>query len=216
MTVRRVINRGGAIIGMFPSLKMQRPVRYESSIERDLCYLLEFDPQVHRYHEQPFTITHTTRDGDTHQYPPDFQVYRTTGLHDLVECKPDALRNDPHTRQQIEIGPAWSDANNHIFCLVTDRELRQGHTLDNIKMLWRYARMRVDPHVLSRTHDYLWHNAGATIAQTAAYALQTSEQPHHGPYLYALVFQHVLNTVLTAPLSWNSGLWVSLPDQQKG
>ncbi len=214
MAVRKPRNHGGNIIGMFPSLKMQRPVRYESTIERDLCYLLEFDEHVTSYHEQPFTIEHTAGDGKAHHYTPDFQVHRKNGPGDLVECKPAALQDDQHTRQQIAIGQAWADANDYTFCLVTDTELRTGHTLDKIKVLWRYCRMPVAHDLIARTVDYLTRAPGATVAQTAAAALRSTEQHQHVPYLYALLFRHILTTDLTVPLSGHSRLWLAAATPQ--
>jgi hypothetical protein len=216
MAVRSVSNRGGNIIGMFPSLKMQRPVRYESTIERDLCYLLEFDPHVIRYVEQPFTITQPTHDGTTHRYTPDFQIFRTHGVCDLVECKPAARLDDPHTRQQLEMGHAWADAHQHTFRLVTDHDVRHGALLENVRLLWRSCRMPVAHDLVVRTIAYLTESPGATIAQTAAAALQRTAPRQHVPYLCTLLFQHVVITDLTMPLSCHSRLWLPTHGAQEG
>jgi hypothetical protein len=39
MSVRKVTNRGGNIIGKFPSFKMKRAIQFESTLERDYLYL---------------------------------------------------------------------------------------------------------------------------------------------------------------------------------
>ncbi|MDC5205832.1 Tn7 transposase TnsA N-terminal domain-containing protein, partial [Acinetobacter baumannii] len=45
--------------------------RYESSLERDLMILMEFDPTVHLYTPQPIVIQYKSSDGKTHRYIPD-------------------------------------------------------------------------------------------------------------------------------------------------
>jgi hypothetical protein len=60
MPVRKVSNRGGNIIGRFPSLKLERMVDFESLIERDFIYMLDFDSDVVSFTEQPLTIEYDT------------------------------------------------------------------------------------------------------------------------------------------------------------
>jgi hypothetical protein len=56
MPVRKVSNRGGNIIGKFPSIKMRRMIAFESLLERDFIYLLDYDKDVEWFEEQPLTI----------------------------------------------------------------------------------------------------------------------------------------------------------------
>jgi len=44
--VRKATNRGKNIIGYFPSVKMGRMINFESLIERDFIYLLDFEQEV--------------------------------------------------------------------------------------------------------------------------------------------------------------------------
>src|SRR5215470_15370705 len=100
MGVRRVRNSGGNVIGTFPSLKMREQIPYESTIERDLLYFLEYETNVVCYQAQPFAITGSSADGAAHSYIPDFQVIRTDSK-EIVECKPAARLNEAHARQQL-------------------------------------------------------------------------------------------------------------------
>lgn len=61
----------GPIRGDFPSLKLGRMVRYNSTIERDLLYFLEFWQVVICYKEQPMTIEWIMADGQRRHYTPD-------------------------------------------------------------------------------------------------------------------------------------------------
>ena len=91
MPVRKVSNRGGNIIGHYPSLKLGRMVAFESLIERDLIYLLDFEPDVTWFAEQPFTISYQY-EGKALNYTPDFHVIRAD-QNILVECKPQKFVN---------------------------------------------------------------------------------------------------------------------------
>jgi hypothetical protein len=73
MSVRRVSNRGGNIVGHFPSLKLGRMVAFESLIERDFIYLLDYEPAVEHFSEQPLVIRYQHA-GKKRQYTPDFHV----------------------------------------------------------------------------------------------------------------------------------------------
>jgi len=69
---------------------------YESTIERDFVFFLKFDPTVVTYQAQPMIISWTDAEGNTHTYTPDFLVVRTD-RKEIVECKPEALLDHPHT-----------------------------------------------------------------------------------------------------------------------
>jgi hypothetical protein len=112
---------------------MAKSVSYESTIERDLLFFLEFDPSVIHYEAQPLTIKAITTNGIEYSYTPDFEVKQTDSFPQLVECKPLALLQVEHTLRQIEIGKNWCNKNNYNFVVVTDADLRTGPRLFNLK-----------------------------------------------------------------------------------
>src|SRR5713101_7989933 len=89
MGARRLSKRKHGLNGLFPSLKTGRMVWFESFLERDFIYWLEFEPSVVTFAEQPFTLEYAHL-GKTRRYTPDFHVrYATRPERDvLVECKP--------------------------------------------------------------------------------------------------------------------------------
>ena len=64
--VRRIGIQSRSITGTMPN-----GARYESSLERDLMILLNFDPLVYLYTPQPITISYKLPDGSWHKYTPD-------------------------------------------------------------------------------------------------------------------------------------------------
>lgn len=82
--VRKVSNRGGNAIGRFPSTKMVRMIAFESLLERDFIYLLDYDPAVEWFEEQLLSIEYL-HEGKLLHYTPDFHLLED-GQHVLVEC----------------------------------------------------------------------------------------------------------------------------------
>src|SRR5205814_2674316 len=83
----RKIPRYGAQknIGKFFSVKTGLVAWYESLLERDEMYLLDFDPFVTFWCEQPLKIRYVLN-GKIHFYTPDLEVHRLA-VKQLVEVK---------------------------------------------------------------------------------------------------------------------------------
>ena len=139
--VREVSNRGGNIIGKFPSLKMQQMLPFESLIERDYLYILDFEQDVRGFAAQPFSIPYSLG-AKTRNYTPDFYVLRHT-VQDVVECKPAKLVNIPENQAKHQAAAAWCTERNCRFSIVTDLELRKGFRLQNVKLLTQFARYSI-------------------------------------------------------------------------
>ncbi len=193
---------GGAVSGTFPSLKLGRLVVYASSVERDFLFFAEFDRDILHYQEQPFCLTGELPDGSMHRYTPDFLVHRA-GEQQLVECKPADALDHPHTQQQCALGEAWAAEHDCTFRLVTDEELRVGHVLANLKLLWRYSRWPLDAHAAATCLALVQAQPELTLAQLAA--LHQPDQPYQAmPLIYALLSHHRLRADLTQVLTPDS------------
>lgn len=81
-----VTGRKCTFTGLFPSAKTRRQIAYESLDERNLICLMENDPDVDGYDEQPPALPWS--DGEqAHLYHPDLLV-RRSGKRILAEAKP--------------------------------------------------------------------------------------------------------------------------------
>ncbi len=215
MPVRKVSNRGGNVIGSFPSLIKGEKIMYESTIERDIVFHFKFDPTVLTYRAQPMVITGTDTEGKVHTYTPDFLVVRTD-RKEIVECKPEALLDHPHTLQQIRIGEKWAEANNHDFVIVTDTDLRKDQTLANLKLFFRYCRVAVPTAMLASCIAYLkTRPEGITFEDVARFLTPLGDssemqQPYRqAPFIYSMLFHHILQADLAKPISSASILRLS-------
>ena len=207
MPVRKVSNWGGNIIGSFSSLKMKMSIKYESTIERDFLYLLEYDSTVIAYYAQPMIITARDAEEKEHTYIPDFLVERTD-RKEIIECKPEELLNQPHAQQQKQMGEEWAHANGHHFVMVTDTDLRKDHTLANLKLLWRYSRLTVPTAIVASCIAHLrTQSAGVTFENVTHFLASTAndsemQQPYkQAQFVYSMLFHHVLKADLTKPIT---------------
>lgn len=209
MTAQEARRHGARYNGTLYGLKGRglapnRPVRFESMTEMDQAILLEHDPTVLEYYDHPFPIIASFPDGTQHQYIPDFLVVRTTGKT-IIECKPDAFVDDEATRQQRTIGEAWAAATHHQFLLVTDKDLKTGPRLINVKLLWRYRLLRVPPSHLVRCLSYLdAHLEGVPLGKLAAQISEPEAPLDQACLIYNLLFHHKLEADLEQPLTVES------------
>lgn len=129
-------------IGKFPSLKLNRMVGYQSLIERDFIYLLDFDAAVTTYAEQPLFLYYM--DGSKQRrYTPDFSFSYNNQTY-LIECKHHAFTQPEENQVKWAAAKQWCHENGAKFIVVTEVEIRGGHRLENVKLLTDYARYIVD------------------------------------------------------------------------
>ncbi|CAG1007741.1 hypothetical protein ANRL4_03790 [Anaerolineae bacterium] len=194
----------GPIRGEFPSLKLGRMVRYSSSIERDLLYFLEYWQIVTWYQEQPKTIEWVMKDNQVHRYTPDYEIHEGT-LRSIAECKPVSHLESSQAVRQREIGQAWAEAHGYQFITFTDTELRRGHQLDNLKLFWRYARLRQ----LQWKQPILEQMGGRAGGSVKGLCQQLHILPEEAmPVVCYLLFHQHLHTDLNLPFSISTPLWL--------
>lgn len=195
MPVRNVSNRGGNIIGYFPSIKMGRMVAFESTIERDLIYLLDYESHVASFSEQPMRITYLD-EGLTRTYTPDFQVEFANGRQIIVECKPEALMNLDENQRKFEAGQAWAKEHSWEYKIITDKGLRDGHRLENIKFLTQHARHSIPSTTKLQILQTIDSFCGSGSSLQVAYTVSSVEPSPVLTAIFQMVFYHELTMAL--------------------
>lgn len=198
MPVRRIPRYGAQKnIGKFSSVKTGRVAWYESLLERDYMYLLDFDPYVTFWHEQPLRIRFT-HGGKTHRYTPDLEVHRDSKKQ-IVEVK---------SKQQVESGK-WDllfrtassicEQEGYEYIVITDEVIRKQPKLENIKKLWKYARTPVLPqHQILCSEFFRKKEVGQVELGDLLQLFKTNSVPTS--CLYALLFWGALDFDLMQPL----------------
>ena len=197
---RKITNRAGfkKIVGKFPSLKMGRTVMWESQIERDFLYLLEFDPDVSFFIEQPEEISYVYV-SKTHRYYPDFYVERASAK-ELVEIKPASKVNDPDNKIKFLAGEEYCRKKGYLFRVVTDEQIREGSLLKNIKLLYRYAAVNVSGEFRLHTKELVENREEMNLRELISILKERFGQVAIGN-TYSLLYYQFLVADLEKPLS---------------
>jgi TnsA endonuclease N terminal len=202
MSVRKITNKGGVKknIGKFPSLKVGKNVWWESLLERDYIHLLEFDPDVERYEEQPMRVPYPF-EGKIRYYTPDFLVERIDGRRIVVEVKSKKKASDDAFRLFFLAVAPVIHKRGYEFIVVTDEMIRVEPLLENIKILWGYSRVTFYSRHQVLCRKFLRENDGASIADLAR---ALSDKGVTLPVIYSLVYRGALSVDLNCPLDPSS------------
>lgn len=146
---RRVLSpRMPSTRGRFASLKSRRMVHFESQLERDFCYQLEFDSSVLRFREQPATVSIRYR-GKWHRYTPDLAAERRDGIT-IYEVKPRRRAVRSEMQDVFDAAQEHFSEQGYRYQVVTEEDIRREPLFGNIKMLLRYAGHSLMDDVVSR------------------------------------------------------------------
>lgn len=188
-------------IGKFPSLKNKSTVWFESHLERDFIYLLEFDKEVIKYQEQPFKINYFL-DGKKRFYTPDFFVEKQH-KNQVVEIKPQSKIENAefiHFSNQMTVFFAQKG---YEYLVITDSTIRLQPKLSNIKLLWRYAQMPITTKHQVLTQELFSNSSRILFSNFCSFLYHAKEQKE---LVYALLFHGYLVTDIEKPITANSVL----------
>lgn len=139
MPVRKPCHGGKRVIGTFASKKMQRGIDWESKLEHDAVYHIEYDPDVVTYEEQPFKWKYLDR-GKPRVYIPDFKLVRSSSVFPyIIEVKEEEALLDPHVSTRLKLLQESFSRKRMNFQVWTERTIRVHPLLDNLKFFHRYA-----------------------------------------------------------------------------
>ena len=194
---RKITNKGvKKNIGKFPSIKMGRNIWYESILESDLIDLLEFDPDVIRYKEQPFRIKYIY-EGKRRSYIPDIFAQRKNKLQ-AIEVKPEEKASTKSNRLRYQVISSILEFYGIEFVVATEKMIRIQPLLENVQLCWGYGRTLVHPLHETYSREYLASRQGVSINELV------TALANYGVTLqvvYALIYRGVLATNLHLPVS---------------
>lgn len=198
MPVRKIPRFGAQKnIGKFASVKTGLIAWYESLLERDEMYLLDFDPQVTFWHEQPFKIRYVV-EGKTHHYTPDLEVHRGTKKQ-VVEVKSQKQVDSGEFDLLFRLATSICEDEGYEYVVVTCRMIRQQPKLDNIKKLWKYARTPILPQHQLLCAEFFQVNQVEEVELGDLLGFFKSKDVA-AQVVYAMMFWGILTFDLMAPL----------------
>ncbi|MFK7114663.1 TnsA endonuclease N-terminal domain-containing protein [Flavobacterium oreochromis] len=142
--VRDIGFKASSLSGQICSTKINKPIQFESSLERDFIYLLEFDRKVSSYLEQPVEIIYTDSKGKKRKYTPDFIVtyhdkFKKTEIIE-IKYESELLKKKGDLEEKFECARKYCIENGFVFKVISDKYIRdEKHVLlKNFKFLSRY------------------------------------------------------------------------------
>lgn len=210
--VRNITNkRNRKNTGFFPSEKIGRPVAFESILESDYLYLIEFDRDVVSFIEQPITIRYTVN-GKRYKYTPDFKVIRKNKIQ-IIEIKPksklDILLTNESKKQKFLAGCQFCKLNGYEFKIITDEQIQAGFLLKNIKFLFAFSRIHVPNIERRKIFENLENSDINLMTLINNLTSESIEKDLYKSYILSLIYSQQLCTNLFKPLDQYSRIWLT-------
>jgi hypothetical protein len=217
MPVRAVPKNSRSVTGLVLNTRSQSMSAFESSLERDFLLMLDFDPEVTFYEEQPVKITYHDDRGRRRTYTPDVLVrYRidhararfTPALLCEVKYREDLRQHWTTYRPKFRAAQHYARQHGWRFRLVTERHVRTPY-LDNVKFLRSYRVVPVNDHHQVPLLDIL-ESLGETepARLLAAISGDRWQQAQLLPSLWQLIATRQVGADLRQPLTMQSRIWL--------
>lgn len=216
MPVRTIPKNSRSLTGKVIDFRGRRAVSFESALERDFYVLLDFDPAVAHFEEQPITIAYQEPIGVHRTYTPDVLVHYRPEMRRQRHSQPvlyevkyrDDLR--AHWREyraKFKAARRYARTQGWRFRLITEREIRTPY-LKNATFLRQFRKRALDSGDRRRILD-LFAKAGVTSPETLLASLSADrwERARLLPVLWALIASGEVGADLTVPLTMNSKIW---------
>jgi hypothetical protein len=192
--IRKIKNTGSRKnTGYFPSEKNERSIAYESLLERDYLYLLEFDKDVISYTEQPLTLEYNVL-SRKRTYTPDLKVVRKEKTQ-IIEIKPKEkllkFLSDEKEKMKFDAAKYYCCSKGYEFKFVTDEDIHNGNILGNIKYLFRYSKVKVLASDELKIKNQLAKGA-VSIEELLNVIEPYGEQNEYKMYIYSLIYEGIL------------------------
>jgi hypothetical protein len=217
MPVRTVPKNYRSLTGLVPNTRTQSMTAFESSLEREFLLLLDFDPDVEFYEEQPVKITYHDDSGRRRTYTPDvFVRYRTDRFQAQhtqphlceVKYRDDLRQHWAEYRPKFRVAQRYARQQGWRFRVVTERHIRTPY-LDNVKFLRSYQ-----TRLINERYRTQFLNALSALEETDPASLLTAtsqdrwQQAQMLPMLWQLIAIREVGTDLAQPLTMQSRIWL--------
>jgi hypothetical protein len=215
MPSRKIPKNHLFVTGAYASSKSDVMIGFESLLEKEYMLLLDFDPTVEKYVEQPVTLPVP---GKSRRYTPDLLVTfreNSTGHRppaQLIEIKTtaDLARKAEDLAPKFAVAEQYAADRGWIFLKKTELDIRT-QRLANLKFLRRYRSLSPPPEEVANVIERLAALGGAAQLQTLLDLLGSTleEQAQWTPVLWHLIVSgQILFDMNTESLPSNIEIWL--------
>jgi len=216
MSVRTIPKNYRNLTGLASSNKAQKPF-FESSLERDMLTLVEFDTNVQSYDVQPVEVPWRNHEGKMRKYTPDILIEYSPGQcsfssRDIilgeVKYRSDIAENWADFKPKFKAAITFAKARGWRFKLFTEYEIRTVY-MDNAKFLLPYLNQPLDESHEPLLLDRLKAMRECSVDEVIKSIFHDKwAQAELIPSLWFLVASRRVSTDLTLPLSMSSRIWL--------
>lgn len=220
MKSRKIGYTYGSVSGHF-SFRREKSIAFESTLERDLLTLLEFNDMVLDVIEQPVTIEYVNQNGRAVTYTPDFLVYfkspATNNISDpfakpmLIEVKPSEILDKKfcELRPKFKIGMKYAMENGFVFKIYDEKRIR-GQDLKNIQFIARHKYLQYDQDEEERILSHLKAVGHTAVDHLLAYLYVTETQRGIAlGQVWNLLANKKIACDMSLPLGQHSVVWLN-------
>lgn len=213
MGARRIPLSHQSITGLFPSRKNGCSIPFESGLERDLCYQLEFDDAVKSYASQPVAISYVRPSGRRCRGFPDFLVefhVEANRPDEIRDVKPRSqLRHNwKDLKPRLRAACEYARARGKLYRLQSEVEIRNAF-LPQWKFLYRYLCLERDAVMAQSLLTALTELVESTPQRLVQESFGNSmDRAMALPTLWNLIASRAIRSHLDRPLTMASKIWV--------
>jgi hypothetical protein len=191
MAVRKLKKSYISCIGYFKSCKNNKQLAFDSILERECFYYLEFDDEVISYEEQPFTMYYELN-GSRTRYTPDILVTYRDASQKLYEVKyKDEIDSDEELQYKLSILKDEVLKQKQLaFEVFTDLMLDDVY-MKNCTFLYKYAFLQKDNLLTLKVSNAINNQNAPVSVKTLleTIAVEPNEQLKLLPYIWHEVFK---------------------------
>ena len=219
MKKRKIGYTYGSVSGHF-AFRKQKSIAFESTLERDLLTLLEFNDSVDDVIEQPLTIEYVNHNGRAVTYTPDFLVdfkeadaslLQRPRKPLLIEVKPreKIQKHFEELKPRFKVAMKYAHENDMIFKIYDESRIRTPY-LKNILFLKRYKRLTYKEEDESNILAYINSSGSLTVEAAIEYLFVSKEQKSMGlGHIWNLLASKILLCDFSKTLDKQTIVWVS-------
>jgi TnsA endonuclease N terminal len=194
-------------IGNFSSCKMETSFRYNSLLQKDFMYWLEFDPDVLSYNTPAITVNYHSS-GKEKSHTPDFQVVRCQKKQ-IIEVKSQkTVETEKYIRLYKMLSGLYEETG-WMFVVLTEAEIRREPILSNIKLLYGYARESFSINEYRDCWEIARSLAPATLSEIGAVL---DKHQIRRNVLFKLLFHNLVELDIQQPITANSTISAFAPE----
>ncbi|MBX2963958.1 MAG: Tn7 transposase TnsA N-terminal domain-containing protein [Cyclobacteriaceae bacterium] len=206
--VRKVRSNGRTIVGYINSPKSPSVIQFESHLEKQFVYLLQFDSQVVKVYDQPVSIPFLHR-GKKKHYPVDYLVEYTNGRKVLFEVKytDDLKKNSRKYSAKFKAARLYAREHGMVFKIITEKEIH-GIYKENIHFLLQFKTATASleqQHLILKALESKPRNNGENILSMISSGVEQRNELLR-PF-WVMVYNKILTCDLFKPLTLQSDVW---------